>query len=130
MRVGGLSSFRFHDADIIEGRVDVSAKERERRLQQVHMAMHSGLKEIPRSRLTFQLRHGRGRGRRAFHGQPRLGREPKYSSAFAFFFNEAGVPVYLELPPVGHRSRDELKAKRAALEARRKAPKPRRPWVK
>jgi hypothetical protein len=121
---------RFSDEDEIEGRVDVAARERERRERQLREAMASGLPELPRSRLAF--------GRFVIEDEatgdffaPLRGEffEAKYSAAIAFYIDEDGQPRFLERPP-GPRNRAELEAKQAARLARKNAPRRRPAWMR
>ena len=56
--------------------------------------------------------------------------DPQSSGAVGYYLTDAGLPVYLERPVGSPQSRAELEAKRAELEQRRNASKPRPKWAK
>ena len=108
------------------------AREEFRRQQQIAAAMRSPLPEFPRSDLAFG-KHGQIEDRasgnlfRAVRGDLI---DPQSSGAVGYYLTDAGLPVYLERPVGAPQNRAELEAKRAELEQRRNASKPRPKWAK
>lgn len=100
---------------------DRLAQEEQRREQQVRMAMASGLPEIPRNRLKFGRYQIEDERTGDLYAPVRGWVDDVKNSAIAFYFDKDGSPRYLELPPYGVRTVDELEARRVAKEQARAA---------
>ena len=120
-----LSSFRFHDADEIEGTAASVDREQVRRDQRLRLAMKSDWPEIPRDRLEFGrylvTDTGTNELYSLYHGEV----EAQFTPVAAYFVNDEGDPVFLEIHAHA-RTVEALAAKREALEqARQERMKPR-----
>ncbi len=107
------------------------ARQELQRTQELHAAMRCGLPEIERNRLRFDRFYIVDEKTGDLYGLLRGAVDPQNGPAVAFFITASGDVQWLENPPGGARTLDELEQQRAKREQRRaeQAAAPRR-WAK
>jgi hypothetical protein len=94
--------------------------------------MRSGLEEISRAEIS-PLRFGAVEDTRTgdFYRPRRDGLvDLNWTSAVAYYCDDAGTPILLERPSSGPQNRAEFEAHAAEREQRRNAPKPKPAWMR